>query len=97
MISTPTGSMSESPIVGSLDFLEDGTITIFANEKAEIEEEVAVNFKATAEFIFYALSRNDWMTEFFLARPEIFDSVIEKFEEKRKGPELVLIKGGKED
>lgn len=97
MISTPTGSMSESPVVGSLDFLEDGTITIFANEKEKIEEEVAINFKATAEFIFYALSRKDWMTEFFLASPEVFDSVIQNFEEQRKGPELTLIKGGKED
>lgn len=97
MMTTSTGSMNLSPVVGTFDFLEDGTINIFTPQDVLFDEEVVTSFRVTSEFIFYALTRQDWMSEFLISNPDSFKTFFESLPSEKQSPRLTLIKGGKEE
>lgn len=79
-----------------MDFYEEGGVNVFMDSSSNVDEETLESFKMTTEFIFHALTRSDWMTEFFMKFYESMDILEEQNEENSK-PVLTLIKGGKEE
>jgi len=89
-----TGSDIHGDIaVGQLTFMESGTIDIRVNSSISIDPLVLDTFHMTSDFIFFALQRSDWMTEFASTYKFPDDSIF--IEDST--PNLTLIKGGKED
>ena len=89
-----TGSHKENDIpVGQLTFMESGIIDIRTNTSSSIDPLVMETFHMTSNFIFFALMRSDWMTEF----AEQYEFSDDFSGPKADQPSLTLIKGGKED
>ena len=96
MDKTPSsGSFSKisNSLVGTLEFYEEGEIKIFGSEDGNVDEQILDTFRITSDFICYALTRYDWMSEFAIAT---FPDDIYQPPESSK-PKLTLIKGEKEE
>lgn len=90
---TPTSGSAAPPegqIIGTLDFYDEGGVTIWMPSPEGFDEDVYKSFKMTTSFLFHALTRPDWLTDFFLKH-------YEESEENPERPTLTLIKGGKEE
>lgn len=78
--------ISEDTPVGVLTFLESGAIDIKISEEETIPLEVVEAFNLTSNFIFYALTRSEWVSEFA-------ETFYGQTEEPDK-PNLFVIQGG---
>lgn len=91
---TPTSGSNGIPdgkIIGTFDFYDEGGVSVWMPDPGDFEEEVYESFKMTTQFLFHALTRPDWLTDYFLHHHE------KKEIEEDPGPSLTLIKGGKDD
>jgi hypothetical protein len=89
-------SKDEDTLVGSMDFYGEGGVNVFMADTSSMDEEVVESFRMTTEFIFHALTRSDWMTEFFINFYENLEAS-ETQNSKNSLPVLTLIKGGKDE
>jgi hypothetical protein len=80
-------------MIGTLTFMESGVVDIFVSKDEDIDELIVSTFHMTSDFIFYALSRTDWMTE-FASNYIVSDGVSGAPD---ASPTLTVLKGGKED
>ena len=62
-----------------------------------LDPEILNSFRATGEFILYALTRADWMGEYFSSVFGKEDPLFKVPKPVDNKPALVLIEGGKED
>ena len=84
-------------MIGTLTFMESGVVDIFVSEDEDIDELIVSTFNMTSDFIFYALSRTDWMAE-FASNYILSDGISEGPDEAPDAsPTLTVLKGGKED
>lgn len=92
-IQSGSNPYTDDKMVGTLTFLESGIVDIFISDDEDIDEVVVGTFHMTSDFIFYALSRPDWLQEF------ASDYIIPNFDENatEAGPALTLLEGGKEE
>lgn len=90
---TPTSGSSVPPsgqIIGTLDFYDEGGVTVWMPPSDGFDDEVYESFKMTTSFLFHALTRPDWLTDYFLKH-------YKEVEEVPEVPKLTLIKGGREE
>jgi hypothetical protein len=96
MNNTPVTGSNEN-LIGTLDFYDLGSVNIFTQQPPGVDDEVMETFKMTIDFIFHALSRADWMSEFFLENYDEHGVRKVNSNDSHKKPNLQLIVGGKEE
>ena len=93
-----TGSFDriDDVLIGTMDFYQEGGVNVFMTSPDEVDKDIYESFKMTTSFIFHALTRSDWMTEFFIKHYQE-DTDDSASPTQKRGPKLTLLKGGKED
>ena len=93
-----TGSIPEAgQLVGTIEFFEEGAVCLTVKSPEQQDPDVVHAFQATADFVLYALTRADWMGEFFSKALDEDIPFSHKNTSKSNAPNLTLIKGGKEE
>ena len=92
-IHSGSSPVDNDSMIGTLTFMESGVVDIFVTKDENIDDLIVSTFHMTSDFIFYALSRTDWMSEF--ASSYVLHN--ESPEDLSNSPILRVLKGGKED